>query len=351
GRAAGTIGGLFSGASRIIDLTASADKRLRKGTRKPGDVYALVLHQMGCCFAPKDPLKRFLTLNAHFAILPDGRILQLHPLTALLWASNGFNKGSVAVEFAGNFPSTRGRWWQGDKFGRNQVTAAQIEAGRYLVRYLQRTMNLRVVLAHRQSSGSRENDPGPDIWSQVGQWAVETLGLSDGGAGFKVGSGNAIPQVWREWGRAGVVREFGSVGKGGVRRVTVPPRTAALRRTPSQCNGNGRWSVPVPLEAGPRLACAQNPGVYFVYKDDKPLYVGKAESSLQQRLNQHIWCLKHLGISRAKLFVKVMPLPDTKPEDIKAKESALIAQYGRRKDGGVLTNIMPELETPFISEA
>ena len=32
------------------------------------DEFGLVLHQMACCFAPKDPLKRFLTIGTHFAI-------------------------------------------------------------------------------------------------------------------------------------------------------------------------------------------------------------------------------------------------------------------------------------------
>jgi hypothetical protein len=128
GRVADVLGG--ASGSRIIDLTAKADKSLRKGTRDPKTVYALVLHQMACCFKPKDPLKRFLTLNAHFAILHDGRILQLHPISALLWASHGFNAGSVAVEFAGNFPNIKGKWWEGEGFGRNQPTPEQLEAGR-----------------------------------------------------------------------------------------------------------------------------------------------------------------------------------------------------------------------------
>src|SRR4029077_16571662 len=59
--------------SRIIDLTANSDKSHRKGKRDPKKVYALVLHQMACCFKPKDPLKRFLTINSHFAITADGR--------------------------------------------------------------------------------------------------------------------------------------------------------------------------------------------------------------------------------------------------------------------------------------
>ena len=61
-------------------------------------------------------------------------------------------------------------------------------------------MGLTHVLAHRQSSGTRENDPGPDVWFDVGQWAVNTLGLKDGGPGFKIDTGNPIPEEWRTWG-------------------------------------------------------------------------------------------------------------------------------------------------------
>ncbi|MFS0757505.1 peptidoglycan-binding protein [Noviherbaspirillum sp. 1P10PC] len=201
-QAASAVGRMASvGEARIVDLTAQADKTLRRGTRDPKQVHAIVLHQMACCFRPKQPEKRFLSLNAHFAILADGRILQLHPLSALLWASNGFNARSVAVEFAGNFPNTAGKWWQGEKFGRDRVTPAQIEAGRALLRHLQRSIGLTHVLAHRQSSNTRDNDPGPDIWRHVGQWGIENLALKDGGPGFKIGSGSAIPQAWRDWGR------------------------------------------------------------------------------------------------------------------------------------------------------
>ncbi|MDM0112021.1 peptidoglycan recognition family protein [Variovorax sp. J22R133] len=189
------------GSDGIVDLTAQSDKSIRKGARDMKKVHALVLHQMACCFQRKDPMRGYLGLKAHFAILPDGRILKIHPVEQLIWSSNGFNAGSVAVEFAGNFPNVKGKWWEGDKFGRNRVTPAQIEAGRRLIRHLIRTMGLRTVLAHRQSSATRENDPGPDIWSGVGQWAVDTLGLKDGGPGFKVGDGNPIPDVWRTWGR------------------------------------------------------------------------------------------------------------------------------------------------------
>lgn len=193
----------------IIDLTAKTPNDRRKGTRGPGVVDALVLHQMACCFRPRNPLERFRTIVAHFAITADGRILQLHPTSALLWASNGFNRRSVAVEFAGNFPNTRGRWWQGDRFGRNQVTQAQIDAGRRLIRHLRSTLGIRYVFAHRQSSASRDNDPGPDIWFHVGQWAIANLGMSDGGPRYKLGTGNPIPDAWRTWARP-VTPELGA---------------------------------------------------------------------------------------------------------------------------------------------
>jgi peptidoglycan hydrolase-like protein with peptidoglycan-binding domain len=188
--------------TRILDFTSRSPKEHRRGDRDPAKVFALVLHQMACCYKRKSP-DRYLAIKSHFAILHDGTILQLHPTRAMIWTSNGLSKGSVAVEFAGNFPNTRGKWWSGKKMGENRVQPAQIEAGRYLVEHLIRTMGLRTILAHRQSSDTRENDPGPDIWYHVGQWAVEKRGLSDGGTGFKVGSGKAIPDEWRTWDASG----------------------------------------------------------------------------------------------------------------------------------------------------
>ena len=190
-----------AGGSRIQDRTRLTPRDKRKGVRDMKKVYALVLHQMA--FSRGSNNTRYDTVTAHFAILPDGQILQLHPLSALLWASNGFNTGSVAVEFAGNFPNTKGKCWSAKKFGCHRVTPEQIEAGRYLVDHLIAAMGLTHILAHRQSSAMRENDPGPDIWYHVGQWAIENRGLKDGGLGFKVGSGNPIPDAWRNWGRAG----------------------------------------------------------------------------------------------------------------------------------------------------
>ncbi len=188
--------------AQIEDRTAFGLKENRKGKpREMSKVYALVLHQTA--FSRGNDTTKYDRIPVHFVIVPNGKIIQLHPLSAYLWSSNGFNSGSVAVEFVGNFPNTKGKCWEAKKFGCHKLTQEQINSGRALIRHLINTMGLTHVLAHRQSSGQRENDPGPDIWYHIGQWAVDNLGMKDGGPGFKVGSGKPIPDEWRRWGQIG----------------------------------------------------------------------------------------------------------------------------------------------------
>lgn len=190
--------GLF--ATSIEDRTAIAPKDLRKG--KPRDinkVYALVLHQTA--FSRGNDTTKYDRIPVHFVITPNGKIIQLHPLTALLWSSNGFNTGSVAVEFVGNFRSIEGRYYKPEKYGCHHVTPEQIKAGRQLIQHLRQQMPLTHILAHRQSSGDRTNDPGPEVWFNVGQWAIDNFGLKDGGPGFFIHTGKPIPEQWRKWGQ------------------------------------------------------------------------------------------------------------------------------------------------------
>ncbi|HSV80744.1 MAG TPA: N-acetylmuramoyl-L-alanine amidase, partial [Ramlibacter sp.] len=352
---------------KIIDLTAQSDRSVRKGTRDPKSVYALVLHQMACCFRRRDPLRSYLRIKAHFAILPQGQILQLHPVSALIWASHGFNSKSVAVEFAGNFPNVHGRWWKGETYGRDRVTPAQLEAGRCLVRHLVRTIGLRVVLAHRQSSNMRENDPGPDIWSHVGQWAVDTLRLSDGGPGFKIGTGKPILDAWRTWGRAG----------------TAAPLAPELEFRQAQAEqayedededegedeyegeeeyegGDELWRGGPESEVAPGLLTlsaaiadprAAGPGIYTLYKNGQRLYVGRADN-LRRRLQQHLWCLTHLKLGVGRFHVKLTPMRGATPAQLGRVEAATIARFGRQSRGGALANVKArELEQEAWGEA
>ena len=179
--------------------------------RDPRTLTSLVLHQMA--YKAKDKYgqysnpEKYLTVGAHFCIMRDGRIMQHHPISRFIWHSNCTSPLSIGVEFEGNFANTKGKWWYdtnkttGKKIIANEDTPtdAQFEAGQFLLTYLKSIMGLKNVLAHRQSSDSRENDPGPDIWVNVGEWGLTHLGLSDGGTTFKCGKGNPILPEWRTW--------------------------------------------------------------------------------------------------------------------------------------------------------
>jgi hypothetical protein len=198
----------------ILNLMNVSPPEKRKGSRVP---WAIVLHQMS--FSRGNDPYDYKKVTAHYIITPDGTIAQLHPITAYLYAADGFNEGGISIEFAGNFPtksqSTNPKnFYHPDDWvdkegvkhegmGMDQLTPSQIMAGRWLVEHLYDNVlpeigsDLTVILAHRQSGEQRQNDPGPDVWANVGQWAVDELGLSDGGPGFAVGGGNPIPDTWR----------------------------------------------------------------------------------------------------------------------------------------------------------
>src|SRR5690606_22845765 len=86
----------------IVDLTSKAPARKRSKRGRPVD--AVVLHQMG--FSRGSELQKYLEVTAHFVVMPDGIVGQLHPMSARLDASHGFNGRAVAVQFAGNLQAT-----------------------------------------------------------------------------------------------------------------------------------------------------------------------------------------------------------------------------------------------------
>lgn len=160
---------------------------------------AVVLHHMAIYRG--NAFNKYYKVVSHYIILQDGKIGKLWGPEFVLNASNGFNKRSIAIEFAGNFPNDKNRWRKGDENGRHCPTDAQIKAGRFLLQHLKQTMpNIRYVFAHRQSSSSRTDDPGPDIWFNVAEFAIKYLGYSEDSRKVKVGNGQVIPESWKNWG-------------------------------------------------------------------------------------------------------------------------------------------------------
>jgi len=197
-------------------LTPKAKPHTRLRKNAP---YALVLHQMG--FSRGNNPARYDGVTAHYKILPDGRIIWSWDDNVRLPAAGGLNHGSWSVEFAGNFPAQpgssdpahfyrplpfdyidkQGKPRTHPGFGMDQLTDAQVRAGRWLIDHLI-GRGLTTVLAHRQGGPERQNDPGPDIWYRVGEWGVRERGLDWGGPDFAVNDGSPIPTIWRTWGDA-----------------------------------------------------------------------------------------------------------------------------------------------------
>ncbi|MEP7169638.1 MAG: type VI secretion system tube protein TssD, partial [Bacteroidota bacterium] len=204
---------LSAAKSKIEDFTKQAqavvDKpEITNGMRDPRKLFAFVLHHMAFKRRNRhtklfsDP-NSYLKTGAHFCIMLDGRIIQLHPLSRMIWHAQCLSPRSVSVEFEGNFPNIKGKWWINRKErvqNKDIPTQAQFDSGRFLASYLKTVLNTTHIMAHRQSSDSRENDPGPDIWYNIGQWGIDNLGLTDGGPDSKCGKGKPILPEWRTWG-------------------------------------------------------------------------------------------------------------------------------------------------------
>lgn len=202
---------LLNAKSKIEDWTNKAivvKSEITSTYRNPSQLFSLVLHQMAFSRTkegePSDPLK-FLKIGAHFCILKDGRIIQLHPISRMIWHAQCLSHKSIGVEFEGNFPNIDGKWWKPKEakyFQEDIPTNEQYESGKFLTQYLKYILGITNINAHRQSSKNRTNDPGPHIWKNIGEWAIHYLSLSDGGNVGKCGDGSTIDPRWRTYGES-----------------------------------------------------------------------------------------------------------------------------------------------------
>ena len=168
--------------------------------RKRAAIDSIVLHHMAYNIG-NDPTL-YKRVGAHYIVTSGGQIAQLYDDLDFLNASNGFNPRSVAIEFAGNFADERYNWWKSSELpipDRCYLTPTQIRAGRCLLATLKaRLPGIKYLYAHRQSSEDREGDPGPDVWFNIGEWALGNLNLTDRLPSTFIGNGRPIPQTWRK---------------------------------------------------------------------------------------------------------------------------------------------------------
>lgn len=183
---------------RLRDLTMLAPPGYRVRPRRLAEVRAVVVHQTG--FEWREANAMWSRVRAHFVVHRSGLVSQLHSITTRMRFGSGLaNAWCVTIEHEGNYPlDYRGGaplYWKPEKFGRSVLADApeQVEASRALLTWLSGQVPGLQVGAHRQLDELKSGCPGPDLWREVGEHAIDVLGI----AAMSTTGGLDIPDAWR----------------------------------------------------------------------------------------------------------------------------------------------------------
>ncbi len=189
-----------------VDLRTTASQKHVYGKRTWASVTGITLHQTACVLGERPA--RWETVGCHVGVTRGGRRIWLHDFDKLVVHGNGWNTATVGIEIDGLYAGVEGdpsTVWNDPTTSAREVgmniTPEMVIAAKDAVRWIVETVaahggHVRALVAHRQASENRRNDPGSGIWQQVALPLHEELGLSDGGIGFKLGTGYAIPERW-----------------------------------------------------------------------------------------------------------------------------------------------------------
>ena len=193
--------------TQLIDRRSFAGNNKDYGAREWTNVTGWCLHQTACNLSSSKDIARCDKVGAHFVVYPDGRVFWLHDLNRLIVHGNGWNTQTIGIEIDGLFAGVEGDdstvWddpstaWH-EKAG--SVSQAAIEATSQLIRWgtaevAKHAGRMTKIVAHRQASMDRRNDPGSKVWKEIAIPMSAELHMDYGGVGFKLG-GYAIPEAW-----------------------------------------------------------------------------------------------------------------------------------------------------------
>lgn len=182
-------------------------------TRKWIETTGVCLHQTACDMGER--VERYDTMGAHWGVLRSGTIVKLCDSNRIVYHGNGWNNRTIGIEVNGLYagreddPKTavdealQSTWNDPSTPYREtpqKVTALAMASLRMLLRFLhyeiaQNGGHMQFLVAHRQSSTDRRNDPGESIWRQAALPIMDELGLTSGTQGFTIG-GYPIPECW-----------------------------------------------------------------------------------------------------------------------------------------------------------
>lgn len=185
-----------------------AGQRAFERWRKWTEVTGFCLHQTACNFSSTP--ERWRNVGCHVGVMGNADAIWLHEFTKQLAAANLWNNGTISCEINGLFHGVRNdpkTLWNDPETSyvdkANVLTEAMVLKSHEVIRWWYKMTrdhggNPRVIIAHRQASPTRRNDPGEEIWERIAVPMLKELKLSDGGYGFKLGEGYPIPEEWDE---------------------------------------------------------------------------------------------------------------------------------------------------------
>lgn len=192
-------------SGRFHDLRASAAQTTVGGKRSWKQITGIVLHQTAAVMGEKPA--RYNTLGAHLGATRAGQVVWVHDFDKVIWHANGFNGFTVGLECDGTYEGVEGdsrTFWRPKEEPNRQPqspTPELVEAAKATIRWVCQEVarhggKISLLVAHRQSSGDRESDPGSALWQKVAMPLHKELGLTDGGPSYKTGTGLLIPERW-----------------------------------------------------------------------------------------------------------------------------------------------------------
>lgn len=148
--------------------------------------------------------RRSLQVACHMMAFRGGFVAWPNPLDWYVYHGNGFNSFELGLEIDGLYPGViGGATWSGKPASEvtdDVVRAACAAIELMVIEGRKMGMPIRYIHAHRQSSATRRDDPGEELWKRVVlDFVVPALGLITEPARVlpgRNGNGRPIPTQW-----------------------------------------------------------------------------------------------------------------------------------------------------------
>lgn len=194
-------------ADDYFDERAVASRAGVYGSRSWKDVTGICLHQTACLLGER--VGRWSNVNCHVGVTRAGKVIYLHDFTEVVAHGNGWNNRCVGIEMDGNYAGVDGdpsTVWDDPSTPTHELgmtlTPELVASSLATVRWICQVVKshggeVKFLVAHRQSSENRRDDPGSALWQAVALPLRAELSLTDGYPSvLKIGSGYAIPERW-----------------------------------------------------------------------------------------------------------------------------------------------------------